>query len=101
MTTEIYCGDNLEVMKSFPDGRFDVIYADPPFFTGRDYEVIWKDGAEVRQFGDRWITENPDGTGKGNDPRTECEGRSVSASPRLRYRTTYCSRPPIHRLVMP
>ncbi|HJW65708.1 MAG TPA: DNA methyltransferase [Candidatus Bathyarchaeia archaeon] len=31
-----------------------MIYADPPFFSNRHYEVIWEDGAEIRSFGDRW-----------------------------------------------
>jgi len=32
---EIHLGDNLEVIAKFPDGRFDLIYIDPPFNTGR------------------------------------------------------------------
>ena len=32
---EIHLGDNLEVIRSFPDARFDLIYIDPPFNTGR------------------------------------------------------------------
>ena len=60
----IICGDNLEIMKSIPDESVDLVYADPPFFSNRNYEVIWNDGEELRQFGDRWITENKDGTGK-------------------------------------
>ena len=33
---EIVLGDNLEVMPSFPDGAFRMIYLDPPFNTGRE-----------------------------------------------------------------
>jgi len=33
---EIVLGDNLEVMRSFPDGAFRMIYLDPPFNTGRE-----------------------------------------------------------------
>lgn len=29
-------GDNLEVMARLPSGAFDLVYADPPFGTGRD-----------------------------------------------------------------
>lgn len=29
----IYCGDNLKVLKAFPDECVDLIYIDPPFFT--------------------------------------------------------------------
>jgi len=32
----------------------DLVYLDPPFFSNRNYEVIWGDEAEVRSFLDRW-----------------------------------------------
>jgi len=32
---EIHLGDNLEVIRKFADARFDLIYIDPPFNTGR------------------------------------------------------------------
>ena len=32
----------------------DLIYLDPPFFSNRNYEVIWGDEAEIRSFQDRW-----------------------------------------------
>ncbi|MCY4317705.1 MAG: site-specific DNA-methyltransferase, partial [Alphaproteobacteria bacterium] len=32
---EIHLGDNLEVLRRFEDGGFDLIYIDPPFNTGR------------------------------------------------------------------
>ena len=32
---DIHQGDNLEVIRRFPDGGFDLIYIDPPFNTGR------------------------------------------------------------------
>ena len=50
----IYEGDNLEILSKFPDKSVDLIYADPPFFSNRHYEVIWDDGAEIRAFQDRW-----------------------------------------------
>jgi len=50
----IYEGDNLEIMSKFPSNSVDLIYADPPFFSNRQYEVIWDDGAEIRAFQDRW-----------------------------------------------
>jgi len=31
----ILLGDNLDVLPRFPDGSFDLVYADPPFNTGR------------------------------------------------------------------
>jgi len=50
----IYEGDNLEIMSKFSNDKIDMIYADPPFFSNKQYEVIWNDGAEVRAFEDRW-----------------------------------------------
>ncbi len=50
----IYEGDNLEIMSKFPSKSIDLIYADPPFFSNRKYEVIWKDKAEISSFEDRW-----------------------------------------------
>jgi len=53
-TNTIYEGDNLEILSKFPNKSIDLIYADPPFFSNKHYEVIWKDGAEIRAFQDRW-----------------------------------------------
>lgn len=53
-TNKIYCGDNLQIMRELPENSVDLIYLDPPFFSGRNYEVIWGDKAEVRSFEDRW-----------------------------------------------
>jgi DNA modification methylase len=50
----IYCGDNLEWMRQFPDEFVDLCYIDPPFFSNRYYEVIFNDGQEIRAFEDRW-----------------------------------------------
>ena len=33
---EIHAGDNLTVLRDFPDESFDLIYIDPPFNTGRE-----------------------------------------------------------------
>lgn len=54
LSNAIYCGDNLEWMRKLPDEFVDLIYADPPFFSNKHYEVIWNDGAEIRSFEDRW-----------------------------------------------
>ena len=51
---KIIQGDNLEILKNIPDESVDLIYIDPPFFSNRNYEVIWGNGAELRAFGDRW-----------------------------------------------
>jgi DNA modification methylase len=51
---ELWCGDNIEVLKNIPDESVDLIYIDPPFFSNRNYELIWKNGAELKAYGDRW-----------------------------------------------
>ncbi|HEY0279993.1 MAG TPA: DNA methyltransferase [Solirubrobacterales bacterium] len=50
----LYRGDNLEILKQMPSESVDLIYLDPPFFSNRNYEVIWGDEAEIRSFMDRW-----------------------------------------------
>ena len=51
---KLICGDNLEVLPTLPTDSVDLIYVDPPFFTNKNYEVIWHDAAEIRSFEDRW-----------------------------------------------
>jgi len=53
-TNVIHCGDNLEIMRKMDDESIDLIYLDPPFFSNRNYEVIWGDDQETQSFGDRW-----------------------------------------------
>ena len=47
-------GDNLHVMRQIPSGSIDLIYIDPPFFSGRQYNVMWGDANEMRSFNDMW-----------------------------------------------
>jgi len=47
-------GDNLEILKTLENESVDLIYLDPPFFSNRNYEVIWGDAGEMRSFKDRW-----------------------------------------------
>lgn len=53
-TNAIFCGDCQEVLSRFPEECADLIYADPPFFSNQQYEVLWGDGYELRAFEDRW-----------------------------------------------
>lgn len=53
-TGVIHCDDNKSVLAEIPSDCIDLIYLDPPFFSNRNYEVIWGDEAEVRSFEDRW-----------------------------------------------
>ena len=51
---KIIWGDNLAIMRDLPDESVDLIYIDPPFFSGRDYNYIFKDKSEVKTFTDIW-----------------------------------------------
>ena len=51
---QLILGDNLEVLKTLDSESVDLIYLDPPFFSNRNYEVIWGDEGEIRSFQDRW-----------------------------------------------
>lgn len=53
-TGVLYCEDNIDRLARLPSESVDLIYLDPPFFSDRNYEVIWGDEAEVRSFEDRW-----------------------------------------------
>ena len=47
-------GDNLHVMRQIRSNSIDLIYIDPPFFSGREYNVMWGDANEMRSFNDIW-----------------------------------------------
>ena len=52
----LVCGDNLKALDDLKKQgiKVDLIYLDPPFFSNKQYEVVWGDEAEVRSFKDRW-----------------------------------------------
>lgn len=50
----VFFGDNLHVLRALPPNCIDLIYIDPPFFSGRNYNQIWGDDNEVRTFRDIW-----------------------------------------------
>jgi DNA modification methylase len=56
-TNAIYCGDCHHVLgntNEFPSECVDLVYVDPPFFSNRQYEVLWEDDYELQSFEDRW-----------------------------------------------
>ena len=53
-SNKLICGDNLEEVSKIPKESVDLIYIDPPFFTHKQYEVVWGDEAEIRSYKDRW-----------------------------------------------
>ncbi len=59
----LYYGDNLEILKnSIKDETIDLIYLDPPFQSGKDYNIIFKPEKEgikgatsqIKTFEDTW-----------------------------------------------
>jgi DNA modification methylase len=50
----LFWGDNLHIMRQLPSESIDLIYIDPPFFSGRNYNVIFGDQNELRSFSDIW-----------------------------------------------
>jgi DNA modification methylase len=52
-TGVVYCGDNLEKLRTLPEGCVDLIYIDPPFNSNRNYETFWGETKEKRAFDDR------------------------------------------------
>lgn len=51
---QLILGDCLEVICKIETESIDLIYLDPPFFSNRNYEIIWGDEGETRSFEDRW-----------------------------------------------
>ena len=56
----LYYGDNLEVLRGFPDACVDLIYLDPPFNSNAGYNVLFKSAsgagsdASIEAFDDTW-----------------------------------------------
>jgi parallel beta-helix repeat protein len=51
---QLIFGDNLHILRSLPSNFVDLIYIDPPFFSGRNYNIVFGDSNEVRSFTDIW-----------------------------------------------
>ncbi len=60
MKNTLYYGDNLDVLRDFPAEFVDLVYLDPPFNSGRGYNVLFKDesgheaDAQITAFEDTW-----------------------------------------------
>jgi DNA modification methylase len=51
----LYYGDNLDVLRSYIEPEsVDLVYLDPPFQSGRDYNVIYGGESQERAFVDTW-----------------------------------------------
>ncbi len=53
-SNRLFFGDNLYVMRQLPSKSIDLIYIAPPFFSGRNYNVLFGDKNEIRSFSDIW-----------------------------------------------
>ncbi len=54
----IFCGDCLEYIKTFPNDSVDLIIADPPYFQIKgEFDFIWKDLDEYLDWSKKWILE--------------------------------------------
>lgn len=58
---QLYYGDNLDILRRYVgDETVDLVYLDPPFQSGRDYNVLFerhdntKAAAQIRAFKDTW-----------------------------------------------
>ena len=52
---KLYFGDNLEIMREMDDNRVHLICTDPPFNSGRNYNVFMKvSQAQNKAFTDTW-----------------------------------------------
>src|SRR5580692_6410451 len=58
---ELYCGDNLEILRDyFPPDSVDLVYLDPPFNSDQNYNLLFreKDGSksnsQIMAFEDTW-----------------------------------------------
>ena len=67
MENTLYYGDNLDIMRRYvPDESVDLVYADPPFKSDRNYNVLFqeKDGkraaSQIRAFEDTWTWDQDD-----------------------------------------
>lgn len=49
---EVFLGDALDVLEEIKSDKFDMVYLDPPFSTGRDFK--YQATAKEIQFTDKW-----------------------------------------------
>ena len=61
MENTLYFGDNLDILRRYiPDESVDLIYLDPPFKSGKDYNILFeekngsKSRAQIKAFEDTW-----------------------------------------------
>ena len=57
----LYYGDNLDILKHYVKTEsVDLVYLDPPFQSGRDYNILFEEqdgsraAAQIQAFEDTW-----------------------------------------------
>jgi len=53
LDNQVFCADSAKFLKKVPKNHVKLVYMDPPFFSGRNYEVVSKDGTS-NSFDDKW-----------------------------------------------
>ena len=53
---DVLVGDCLEVLRTLPFDSANLIYLDPPFYTGRGHRSVTRDGRASYAFNDVWKT---------------------------------------------
>ena len=55
MKNALYFGDNLNVMREMQTGSYHICYLDPPYNSGRNYNIFLADSkAQRKAFDDIW-----------------------------------------------
>ena len=67
MENTLYYGDNLDIMRRYvPDESVDLVYADPPFKSDQNYNVLFKErdgsraASQIQAFEDTWTWDQED-----------------------------------------
>jgi len=67
MESVLYYGDNLEIMRRhLPDETIDLVYADPPFKSNQNYNVLFQEmdgsraASQILAFEDTWTWDSED-----------------------------------------
>lgn len=85
----LYYGDNLQVLRThIADESVDLVYLDPPFNSGRDYNAVFEDGdsegkgstAQVQAFTDTWKWDETSARAYAEVIRGASDGASVKLS---------------------
>ena len=58
MKADVYLGDCLEMLKMVPESSVDLVYLDPPFFTGNTQRLTTRNRTEQFEFSDVWKSAN-------------------------------------------